>query len=333
MTPAPSHPPLLPLVRLYGSQSPWLVGVAATVLLRLAGSLAILLGKVQDVAPDRLYRSAIQLWSNSAAIGYALGILLYEARRLTGEYARLRPFLRDPGALDDPELFRRNRHPLALALVTWSGAIYGVVFNYATHGLFHELVHGIAPAWEYAWGPLVLVALWTAVFHVLWTLFDNARMLGRIARHHIEVSLNRLDIMDVFGRAGVRYLLMMIVGLTVLPIQAIVAGSMKPLDFIPSLAIVLPVGLVMLVLPIFGAHRAIAAARKRELDRVDGLIGAQAPDSDRLMLLTLYRHRIESIPAWPLSLRNLAQIGFYLVLPPLAWVAAALVESAVSKAL
>lgn len=333
MTPVSQRPPLLPLVRLCGAQSPWLVGVVATLLLGLAGSSAILLALAHDVAPDRLYRSAIQLWTNSAATGYALGILLYEARRLTDEYARLRPFLRDAGTLDDPELFRRNRHPVALMLVTLSGVSYGAAFNYSTEGLLQELAHGIAPAWEYAWGPLVLVALWTAVFHVLWTLFDNARMLGRIARCHVEVSLNRLDVMDVFGRAGVRYLLMMIVGLTVLPIQAIMAGSMKPLDFIPTLAIVLPVGLVMLVLPIFGAHRAIAAARDREIRRVDRQIETEQPESDRFMLLTLYRHRIESTPAWPLSLRNLAQIGFYLVLPPLAWVAAALVESAVSSAL
>lgn len=332
MTPLPPRPPLLPLVRLFGSQPPWLVGVVATLLLGLAGSSAVLLGMARDVAPDRLYRSAIQLWTNSAATGYALGILLYEARRLTGEYARLRPFLREPGTLDDPDLFRRNRHPLALVLVTAAGAMYGMAFNYSTHGLFHELVHGTAPAWEYAWGPLVLVALWTAVFHVLWTLFDNARMLGRIARYHVQVSLGHLDVMDVFGRAGVRYLLLMIVGLTVLPIQAILAGRMTPLDFIPTLAIVLPVGLVMLVLPIFGAHRAIAAARDREIARVDRQIETEPPASDRLMLLTLYRHRIESTPAWPLSLRNLAQIGFYLVLPPLAWVAAALVESVVSSA-
>jgi hypothetical protein len=333
MTAAPSCPPLLPMVRLFGSRPPWLIGVFATLVLGLAGSPAILIGIAQDIGADRLYRSAIQLWTNSAATGYALGILLYDTRRLTSEYARLRPFLRDVGELDDPDLFRRNRHPLALALVTLSGLAYGLFFNYSTEGLFYELAHGITPAWEYAWGPIMLVVLWTTVFHALWILFDNAWLLGRLARHHVTVDLHRLGIMDVFGHAGIRYLLLMIVGLTVLPIQAILAGRMKPVDFVPTLAIVLPVGLIMLVLPIFGAHRAIAAARDRELARIDGLLDVQAPGSDRLMLLTLYRHRVESTPAWPLSLRNLAQIVLYLVLPPLAWVAAALVQSLVSDAL
>lgn len=332
---APRQPELLPLVRLLGApqHSPWTVGIATTLALGLTGSAAVLLGASQGVAGDRLYDSAAQLWVNSAATGYVLGIMLYETRRLCGDLARLHPHLRGATALADSDLFQRNHHPRALALVTLGGTLYGAFFNYTTDGLLYQAISGTAPAWEYAWGPVVLISLWAAVFHVFWILLDNARRLARIARQDIRVDLANVAAFDVVAHAGIRQLLMIIVGLTVIPIQAIMTGTLRPLDFAPALGVVLPVGIILLALPLIGAHQAIATEKQRELVRLDRDIARARRGSERHMLLALYRHQIESMPAWPLSLRNLAQIALYLVLPPLAWIAAALVESVVSDAL
>lgn len=328
-----SEPSMLPLVRLFGARSPWTVGIGTTLLLGAIGSLAILVGASQGVSEARLDASTAQLWVNSTATGYVLGLLIFETRRLCADFVSIRPRLLDPGALDLPDLFMRNHHPRSLAAVTIFGAAFGTYFNYSTNGLLHQLVHGHALAWEYAWGPLVLLALWTVVFHVLWILFDNARLLARIARQHVRVDLARLAVFDLFANTGIRHLLLIIVGLTVIPVQSIMTGSLNPIDFVPALAVVLPVGMLLLVLPIYGAHQAIAAQIARELRKIDGLLEAAAPLSDRHLLLALYRQQLAETPAWPLSLRALARIALYLVIPPLAWIAAALVESLVNEAL
>lgn len=327
---AVSHGPLLPVVRWFGRRTPWQTGLSAALTLGFVGSFALLAGAVQSVAPDRLLQSAIQLWVNTTAIGYALGIARYETRRLCADLDGIRHLLVDAAALDDPRLFERNRHPRALLLITLAGALFGAAFNYQTNGLLGQLLDGRPPAWEFAWGPLVLITLWAVVFHVLQVLLDGARLLSRIARRHVRVDLVTLAGMDVFANAGIRNLLMLIVGLAVIPIQAILAGNLRPMDFLPALSIVLPAGMILLALPVLAARNAIADARARELGRIDEALRGAEEHSDRHLLLALYRAQVAATPAWPLSLRSVARIGLYLVIPPLTWVAAALVETLVS---
>jgi hypothetical protein len=333
MLTAMRDPTLLPLIRLFGRRPAPLVALGIALILGLTGSTALLAGLLNDAPLASLWRSAVQLWINALAAGYVVGIALYESRRLDVDLAELRPSLHDGPWKTDVLLFARNRYPRSLLTATLAGAAFGAMFNIETRGLLHQLLHGLPPAWEYAWGPLVLVVLWALVFHVLWVMLGHTRMLARIARQAVRFDLNRLAVFDPIANAGIRHLLLIIVGLTVIPVQAILTGTLAPMDFAPAVAVVLPAGLVLATTPIYGAHRAIVAARSAELQRLDAELEHTSGHSDRHLLLALYRYQVAATPAWPLTLRSVGRAAVYLVIPPLAWVAAALVEARLSAVL
>lgn len=91
-------------------------------------------------------------------------------------------------------------------------------------------------------------------------------------------------------------------------------------------------GLALFFLPMSGVARRIADLRRRELERAHAALDAVG-DADIVTLepLLAYRDRVRALPALPVDLRIVTRILFYFVIPPLAWVAAAIVENWVSR--
>ncbi|MCZ6639949.1 MAG: hypothetical protein O7F71_00100, partial [Gammaproteobacteria bacterium] len=93
---------------------------------------------------------------------------------------------------------------------------------------------------------------------------------------------------------------------------------------------------VIFVLPIWQIHRAIAQAKHTELERVNAAIQA-APmvdpgDADslaRINSLLVYRREVRQVHEWPFDISVVMRLAFYLFIPPLAWVGAALIENLV----
>ena len=59
-------------------------------------------------------------------------------------------------------------------------------------------------------------------------------------------------------------------------------------------------------------------------------------DAENLSAVTrllIYRREIQQAPEWPFDMPALTRLGLYLILPPLTWVAAALIENLVDKLL
>jgi hypothetical protein len=175
------------------------------------------------------------------------------------------------------------------------------------------------------------MSLWALVFHASWILIDNARLLAYLAEHDVAVNLDDRRALDVFAESGTRHFLFLLGGLAVWPIQSIFAGGLAVIDIAPSVVVVLPVALFAFLWPVLAARRALQRAKAEELAKVDSLMRHETRLGDRYLLLSLHRQRIEGIPAWPLQLQNLARIALYLVIPPLAWIAAAVVDNLVSR--
>jgi len=92
---------------------------------------------------------------------------------------------------------------------------------------------------------------------------------------------------------------------------------------IPSiLALVLP--------PIWGLHtnmRSVIKARVAELQ--SEINNCDRSDFAQLALLTEHRETVRDFNSWPLDVALVGKVLFYVIIPPLAWVAAALVEQVV----
>jgi hypothetical protein len=128
-------------------------------------------------------------------------------------------------------------------------------------------------------------------------------------------------------------LLVIIIGLSVIPMQAILTGQIATVDFVPALVVTVPVALIVLLLPMWGIRGAVIAAKRMELDRLAELANGAEPGSERHMLVSLYRRQVAETSEWPASAGAASRVLFYVVIPPLAWIAAALVQGAVSNVL
>jgi hypothetical protein len=58
-----------------------------------------------------------------------------------------------------------------------------------------------------------------------------------------------------------------------------------------------------------------------------------AGELDAVNRLLLYRREVQQVSEWPFDMLALTRLGLYLILPPLTWVAAALIENMVDKLL
>ncbi|MEM9396834.1 MAG: hypothetical protein AAF991_05095 [Pseudomonadota bacterium] len=188
---------------------------------------------------------------------------------------------------------------------------------------------------------ITTVLLWVGMMTTLPQLFENARLfskLGRIA----NPDLLRPSRHAAFGSAALRP------GLTVIGLISAygllflgdVSRAFAPIGFTMGLSIFALVGLV--ALPLRGIRLRIRETRERalrELDSrlallpVDNVAGAAANELQEIDLLLDMRERVAQAPGWPFDLNGVKRILFYIVLPPLTWAAAALVEMMIESAL
>jgi len=166
----------------------------------------------------------------------------------------------------------------------------------------------------------------------LWRLLRVTWFVYRLGAW-IRVDLGDPRSLGIFADIGIRHVLLIVIGLSVIPMQAILTGGLGLIDFLPPLVVTTPVAVAVLVLPIWGIHRAIVAAKATEFLRVTGAMNEAPPDSDRRLLWWLYRQQIAQSSEWPVAAGSATRLAFYVVIPPLAWVAAALVQDMVANVL
>ena len=83
--------------------------------------------------------------------------------------------------------------------------------------------------------------------------------------------------------------------------------------------------------------------KERELvtlnDRIEachnaaGEVDLETQRFDQLVPLLNYRREIVQVSTWPFDVGNMTRLAFYLIIPPLTWAGAALIENVVTSLL
>lgn len=177
------------------------------------------------------------------------------------------------------------------------------------------------------------IALWVVMCTTLSKMVINASVFSRLGAI-ADPDLLRPSRQAPFGSAAIRPALFLIGLLCTFPLLFIGEGS-------PSLGVWLALvacvsslaGIVSM--PLRGIRKRIRARRKSilaDLDErleemgcseLDSVSPQELRDMDTILDM---RERVAQAPAWPLDLAGVRRILFYIVLPPLTWAAAALVE-------
>jgi len=94
----------------------------------------------------------------------------------------------------------------------------------------------------------------------------------------------------------------------------------------------LPAAALFVLPPVLGLHANMRDTIRHRVGEIQALINdCDRDDLGQLALLTEHRETLRGFPSWPVDIGLIGKVLFYLVIPPLAWVAAALVERAVDS--
>lgn len=136
-----------------------------------------------------------------------------------------------------------------------------------------------------------------------------------------------------FAQIGLIDVLTFTGGLVITTVQSL-DFSFRLDNYAKALAVVLPAMTFLAVYPMWTVHRRMAEQRDHDLIELDKLILA-APKSldiervNQLEVLLQRRERVRQASTWPMDIGTLQRFLFYIIIPPLAWVGAALVESVI----
>lgn len=185
----------------------------------------------------------------------------------------------------------------------------------------------------------VTVIVWIIMTTVIASLVDNALLFNRLAER-IKVDVLNVRTLTPFGSVAVSSTLAMIGAQAAFP-ALMVESDAQWITFAPGLLATGVPMIFLFLLPIMPVHRRIVAAKRTALDRVNGDIAQTAGARNgphetaygNLQPLLIYRSEISAVSEWPFDTSVMGRLAFYLIIPPLTWIGAALIEILVDTAI
>lgn len=186
------------------------------------------------------------------------------------------------------------------------------------------------------------IAVWMLMTTVVYTLIQQGLVFARIGAKHVHLTLGNWRSMLPFGRVAILSSLALLGALALYPLIGL-EGGMNSMEILPgAIATACPM-IAIFLLPVWPLQRRMSATKHSQLQEADALIaeciGKQslfaldAASEQRLSTLLTYRRELAELPSWPFDIGNVTRLSLYLVIPPLTWVAAALIENVVDAML
>ncbi len=196
---------------------------------------------------------------------------------------------------------------------------------------------------DYPWWQVSDGARWTTIvlgvgngvvwLAVGWFLGRAIATAGYLNRLGALAEIDLFDLMPLKPVAGVASINVFVTmgALALMPIQSL-STPFRIEFYINGFVVGIPAAIALFVMPQWGLRKAIRQAKSRALERLHGHIAAVDSDEPQaLETLLAHRDRIVDTREWPVDHRVFSRAMLYLVVPPLAWVGAAIVERGVDQ--
>ncbi len=153
------------------------------------------------------------------------------------------------------------------------------------------------------------------------------RELGRSAK----VDLYHLERLKPIARIATFDVLSVMGALCLVPLQSLDA-NFRWANYGPALYVGVTTATVFFILPVVGLRASIRRAKGERLADLEAELATVPRSRTTELELTLaHIERVRSISDWPVDLKVLSRVFVYVVIPPIAWVAAALVENYIDR--
>lgn len=278
----------------------------------------------------------------SVVIGYVVANGSYLLPKTLEDLDALRPIL----TLED-DAYARLRHGVlhhpraAMHLFTILGLTTGIIHDASMSGTTTFFARGELPPPLIALISLCTITVWTLMFQLGAALTRNAVVFSQVGRNRVRLSLFDHRPLAPFGRTALRPALLL-VGVQIAFPLLWTQPSFHYIEAVPGLIATTSVIIATFLLPMLGIHRRLRENKRAAVDRVstaiaslEGILDDDAPAAmenekrTRLTELVTLRREIEAVTAWPIDAPLMRHLGVYLLLPPLTWVGAALIQNAV----
>jgi hypothetical protein len=184
------------------------------------------------------------------------------------------------------------------------------------------------------WLDLSMVAgncmVWTTAGILLaWRFYTSAgfRRLGRDAR----LDLYDQPSLRPFVQVAMFDVLVVMGAVAMMPLQSLDA-EFRWSNYEAGLIVAVASAIIFFFVPLWGVHRSLREQRQLRVAELQLAINdCDRRDIVRLDALVAHRERVQAMSTWPFDLRLLSRTIFYLVIPPLAWIGAALMENVVDR--
>ncbi|MBT4521896.1 MAG: hypothetical protein HOC23_18005 [Halieaceae bacterium] len=272
----------------------------------------------------------------SIILAYIIPVFSYIVEQSSRALVELRPHLN----LDEDQFYN-----VKLALTSRSGIRSGAIaLAGVMGGLGHLAFMGNPPArvvTAMMSGGAVMVNIlgtllvWVVMSTVIVQLVRSARQYARLGADSVRIELLNTRVLVPFARVAIISSLALLGALALYPLmffdQSIsLYGSMPGL-----VATTIPM-LIIFAMPIWPVHKRIAEAKEQELAvinrRIQVEMGNKAGDQiavetlERVAPLLNYRREIMRVSPWPFDASAITRLGLYIVIVPLTWAGAALIE-------
>lgn len=272
---------------------------------------------------------------------YLLAMLIYAWRGTETALVQLEPLIPQDNVTCINALARVDIGLKRLRPISWLYIGLGVslgIYQSSRYTVTHFFETGLLNLMDAGYVLGNMVVLMFAVMWVCWRLPVSIAFL-KLGRE-LNIDLYRLDRAQALTRMATTDFLTAAGGMAFMALQSLDA-EFRLQNYVAGIAIGLPAGLVLMGLPVWGLHEKIVLLKRQRLaalySQIEEIMSAtnsdSATDEDivRLEAVTAHTARIRSMTSWPINLRLITRIFAYGVIPPLAWVGAALVENVVDS--
>jgi hypothetical protein len=211
-------------------------------------------------------------------------------------------------------------------------------------GVGHNLLLVYAAEVELEWTilsllpMLITILVWVMMVAVISSLIDNALIFRRMAQS-IAIDLLNVRTLTPFGSVAVSSTLALIGAQALFPLMAL-EGNLETVAFLPGITATTITMVMIFVLPVWPIHKRVVASKRDELERINQEIShVSRPDGSdpgiytTLNPLLIYRREIAAVSEWPFDTSVISRLALYLIIPPLTWVGAALIEILIDTAI
>ena len=207
------------------------------------------------------------------------------------------------------------------------GCVFGVSQNDFAVSMVMRGEGGVLLDYAFIFGNLIV---WGSVAFLLCWRVRVSRSLTRLGES-VAVDLHQPQRLRPFGRIATADILVVFGGVAFMPLQSLDA-QLRIVNYSYGFAVAAFAGAALFLLPLLGVHRRVRAVRSDRLEVLADEI-ADLPEGDlpKLEAALAYQDRIRGTSSWPIDLRLVGRIFAYVIIPPLAWVAAALVEMGIER--